>query len=60
MAVFGYARVSTVDQNLDSQKDELLKFGCSKIFFEKASGKNVDRAELLKLLAVLSENDVVV
>lgn len=60
MAVFGYARVSTVDQNLDSQKDELLKFGCSKIFFEKASGKNVDRAELSKLLAVLRENDVVV
>ena len=56
----GYARVSTSDQNLDFQKDELLKFGCSKIFFEKASGKNVDRAELLKLLAVLSENDVVV
>ncbi len=60
MAVFGYARVSTLDQNLDSQKDELLKFGCSKIFFEKASGKNVDRPELTKLLNVLRENDVVV
>ncbi len=32
MAVFGYARVSSVDQNLDSQKDELKKYGCSKIF----------------------------
>lgn len=60
MAVFGYARVSTVDQNLDSQKDELLKYGCSKIFFEKASGKNVERAELTKLLNGLRENDVVV
>jgi DNA invertase Pin-like site-specific DNA recombinase len=60
MSVFGYARVSTLDQNLDSQKDELLKYGCSKIFFEKASGKNVERPELLKLLDGLRENDVVV
>lgn len=60
MAVFGYARVSTLDQNLDAQKDELLKYGCSKIFFEKASGKNVERPQLKKLIEVLRENDVVV
>jgi DNA invertase Pin-like site-specific DNA recombinase len=60
MAVFGYARVSTLDQNLDSQKDELLKYGCSKIFFEKASGKNILRPELEKLLDSLRENDAVV
>lgn len=60
MAIFGYARVSTLDQNLDAQKDELLKYGCSKIFYEKASGKNVDRPELTKLLDILRENDVVV
>lgn len=60
MAVFGYARVSTIEQNLDSQKDELLKYGCSEIFFEKASGKNLIRPELKKLLDSLRENDVVV
>lgn len=60
MAVFGYARVSTLDQNLDSQKDELLKYGCYKIFFEKASGKNVERPQLNKLLEGLRENDIVV
>lgn len=60
MAVFGYARVSTVDQNLDAQKEELIKYGCTKIFFEKASGKNLDRPELKKLLNVLKENDVLV
>lgn len=60
MAIFGYARVSTLDQNLDSQKDELLKYGCSKIFFEKASGKNLDRIELKNLLDSIKENDVVV
>jgi DNA invertase Pin-like site-specific DNA recombinase len=60
MGVFGYARVSTLDQNLDLQKDELQKYGCSKIFFEKASGKNVERPQLNKLLEGLREKDVVV
>lgn len=60
MAIFGYARVSTIDQNLDAQKDELLKYGCKKIFFEKISGKDLQRPELIKLLAVLREKDVVV
>lgn len=60
MAVFGYARVSTIDQNLDAQKQELRKYGCTKIFLEKASGKNLERPELNKLLDSLRENDVVV
>ena len=60
MATFGYARVSTLDQKLDAQKLELIKYGCDKIFFEKASGKNLERPELQKLLDNLRENDVVV
>lgn len=60
MAVFGYARVSTLDQKLDAQKDALLKFGCEKIYFEKASGKNLNRPELHKLLDSLREKDVFV
>lgn len=60
MAVFGYARVSTLDQNLDTQKDALLKYGCSKIFFEKVSGKNLERIELNNLLDSLREDDKVV
>lgn len=60
MAIFGYARVSTIDQNLDAQKDALSKYGCEKIYYEKASGKNVERPQLQKLLGSLREKDVVV
>jgi DNA invertase Pin-like site-specific DNA recombinase len=58
--VFGYARVSTTDQNLESQKAELTALGCEKIFFEKVSGKDLKRDELNKLIAVLRPKDVVV
>ena len=34
----GYARVSTITQNLDLQIDALQKAGCKKIITEQASG----------------------
>ena len=58
--VYGYARVSTADQNLDRQKDMLEKYGVDKIFCEKMSGTKKHRPELDKLLSILQENDVVV
>lgn len=44
MITFGYARVSTTDQNADRQL-AVLKH-CDHVFTDKASGKSIDRPEL--------------
>ena len=58
--VYGYARVSTADQNLDRQLDALRKHGIDKLFCEKMSGTKKNRPELDKMLNELSEGDTVV
>ena len=60
MAVFGYARVSTRDQDLASQIVELQAAGCGNIFKEKASGAKTDRPELAKVIRRLEHGDVLV
>lgn len=60
MSSIGYARVSTVDQNLDLQVDALTSAGCKKIFVEKASGTREDRPELARALEYVREGDVLV
>jgi len=57
---FGYARVSTVGQTLDSQLEQLRAAGCStKIYREKVTGAHNNRRELLKMLKALAPGDVV-
>jgi len=56
----GYARVSTLDQKLELQLDELKSFGCETIFKEKMSGKSKTRPELTKMVDQLRKGDVVV
>ena len=56
----GYARCSTIDQNLDWQIDELTRQGCERIYQEKMSGAKADRPELQRMLDALREGDVVI
>jgi DNA invertase Pin-like site-specific DNA recombinase len=58
--LIGYARVSTEDQDLSLQVEQLKEFGCEKIFMEKQSGIKSDRPELLKALDYLREGDTFV
>lgn len=58
--VFGYARVSTEQQNLDRQIDALQKYGVDLIFNEKMTGTKRNRPELSKLLDRMTEGDTVV
>ena len=57
---YGYARASTVAQNLDRQLDELTKLGLdeSHIYTDKESGKNFDRKNYKKLVRKLKSGDV--
>ena len=56
----GYARVSTKEQNLDRQLDQLATAGVDRIFSDKISGAKESRPELDKLLSTLREGDTVV
>lgn len=56
----GYARVSTVDQNLERQLQALQEAGCEVIYSEKITGTKKDRPELQRLLAELETGDTVI
>lgn len=56
----GYARVSSVGQNLESQLSALRDASCDRIREEKASAKSMDRKELETVLDWLSDGDTLV
>lgn len=75
MAKIGYARVSTIKQDLSEQITALKKFGCEKIFSGKFSGKDEyededletiltriqqNKVQLDKMLNYVREGDIVV
>ena len=61
MARIGYARVSTIDQDLDGQVARLSAEGCGVIRAEKASGASREgRGELATILAFLRPGDEIV
>ena len=58
--IYGYARVSSKDQNEDRQMVALQKFGCDKIFLDKQSGKDFDRAAWQTLRRIIRTGDLLV
>ena len=53
----GYARTSTLDQNLDLQLDALKNCGCEKIYQEQISSVKDHRPQLENCLQALRAGD---
>lgn len=62
MAIWGYIRVSTRDQNEERQVIALTNFGVEKqnIFIDKQSGKDFNRTQYKRMLRKLKLNDTIV
>jgi len=56
----GYARVSTIEQNLDLQLDALKKASCEKIYEDVASGSKTNRDGLKNILSFVRKGDTLV
>ncbi|HJO91901.1 MAG TPA: recombinase family protein [Victivallales bacterium] len=56
----GYARVSTLEQNLDLQVDALNKAGCKKIVKDELTGSVADRPGINKIKEILRDGDTLV
>ena len=58
--IYGYVRVSSVDQNEDRQMIEMERAGVPKenIYMDKQSGKDFDRVNYRKLIKKLREGDL--
>jgi len=59
-SLIGYARVSTAEQSVDLQTDELRAAGCVKVFTEQMSGAVDRRPELDRALEQLRAGDTLV
>jgi DNA invertase Pin-like site-specific DNA recombinase len=57
---YGYARVSTLSQDLESQLQTLEREGCNYIYSEKFTGTKTDRPKFIELLSLLKEGDTLV
>jgi DNA invertase Pin-like site-specific DNA recombinase len=61
MTAIGYARVSTTDQNLDVQLEQLAAAGCKRVFAEKRTGTSTEgRDQLAQALDWVREGDVLI
>ncbi len=58
--LISYARVSTLEQNLDLQKDALARAGCEQTFEDRESGAKTERPGLARALEALRPGDTLV
>jgi DNA invertase Pin-like site-specific DNA recombinase len=58
--IYGYARVSTIEQNLDRQIKALEEEGCSKIFTDKITGATTERPQFQELLSIVNKGDSII
>ncbi|EBI1755982.1 flagellar phase variation DNA invertase Hin [Salmonella enterica] len=56
MATIGYIRVSTIDQNIDLQRNALTSANCDRIFEDRISGKIANRPGLKRALKYVNIN----
>ena len=57
---YGYARVSTINQDLEVQLQQLKSENCDVIYKEKFTGTSMEREELKKVLSLLKDGDTLV
>jgi len=60
LALLGYARVSTREQDLALQQKALREAGCTRVFSEKISGIKDTRPQLARLMKAIEHGDVVI
>ena len=56
----GYIRVSSTDQNIARQEVLMEELGVDEIYIDKASGKNIDRPQLAKMMSFVRKGDIVI
>jgi len=54
---YGYARISTIDQNADMQLKALPRAGCKKIFTDRHTGATTKRPALARCIKTLKDDD---
>ena len=55
--IVGYVRVSTIDQNVERQLEQLQH--CDELFIDKVSGKDVDRPKLQEMMRHIRRGDII-
>ena len=60
MSIIGYARVSSIGQNLEVQQEKLAAYGCDKVYEEKVSGTTANRIQLQAVLDYVRSGDTLV